>query len=193
MCLIKTLRAFCFWPPAWNYSLPGGPVDTPSSLAGVSHRLRTNKALWFLHPLRGIPTLPLFLSFLWKQIIFCSWWLKSTSAMCFLCDPQTVRQCLLPVVSASCSVLATFVFRHFLSLFFFLHCFFSSIVYGQFCKWTFIVLLTENGKTIYLLCFVTLSDDSLFGENNFLCTIKNYSFWISLKSEKAPQKMSSFV
>lgn len=44
---------FHFWPPARRHILPGGPVDTPSSLTGASRRLRANKALWLLLPPPG--------------------------------------------------------------------------------------------------------------------------------------------
>lgn len=72
------------------------------------------------------------------------------------------------------------VFRHFCIVVFVL-----LFVVDFFCKWMFILLLTEGKKKLnkLFICFVTcFSVDGMFGENNCECTIKNYSLWICLNS-----------
>lgn len=76
-------------PPRWA----GGHAQLPHW--GVT-AAPGNKALWLLHPPREYLSFSVCLScFLMKQMIFCSWWLRNTSLLyAFLCDPQTIRQCI---------------------------------------------------------------------------------------------------
>lgn len=178
LCLLETPRAFHFF-GLQPHSLPGGPVGTPSSLTRASQQLWANKALWLLRPSREYLSVSL-CCFPMKQMIFRSRWLRNTRPMhAFLCDPQTIRQWLPPiVVGASCSVLATFVVRHFSIVGVLL-----LLIVSFATECLFYFLLEKKIKTVYLLCFVTfISVDGMFDENHFECAIKNCSLWIGLES-----------
>lgn len=162
MYLIKIPGGFSFWPPAWQRNVPGGPAGHASFLTLASQELWVNKALWLLHPPGEPLSVCLSLSCsTMKQMIFCSWWLRNTRPpYAFLCDPQTIRQYLpLAVVGASCSLLATFILRHFCFC-----CFFFLLFMVDFAKGCLFSSLMKIEKTIYSLCLVTFSDDELFGE-----------------------------
>lgn len=154
MYLIKIPRGFSFWPPAWQRNVPGGPAGHASFLTLASQELWVNKALWLLHPPGEPLSVCLSLSCsTMKQMIFCSWWLRNTRPLyAFLCDPQTIRQYLLSLLSVhlvhSWQRLSSDIF----ALLFFFYCLY------RFCKRMFILFLNENWKN-YLF--------ALFG--NFFC------------------------
>lgn len=140
---------FSFLASSPTNNLPGGPVDTPSSLTGASQQSRGKQSpLTPWSPWRIFLFLPPV--FLWnKWFSVADDW--GTHARCMpSCvihrqwPPPCCCQCILFCLGNVC--LQTF-----------LHCrsFFSIVYSFFFCKWMFILLLTEKRKTIYLLCFAT--------------------------------------
>lgn len=103
------------------------------------------------------------------------------------------------VAAASCSVLATFVFRHFdflfIYLFFALLCVFFSfpplLFKVDFCKWMFIPETSE--RDVFLRSFETyFGVDGMFGENQFECTIKNHSLWFFASTPQCSSESVGF-
>lgn len=170
-------------PPRWT----GGHAQLPHW--GVTAALGKQSPLTLSSPRRISPSLSLCFSLVpVKQMIFCSWWLRNTRLLyVFLCDPQTIRQCLSLLLLSVHLVLS---WQHsssdiFALLLFFFYCLWSILQMNVYCphwKWKklFICFVLEL-FFMMMGCLVKIMYNKELQTLNFPQIINAF------------QKMSSFV